>query len=149
MEEKMKLMDHFLKIEDNRLNEEKNTKNSYHIENLPKIVLGYLLSFLDAKDLANIWVLNKYFWSILTNESICSKIIWKSICERTFPTIDEDVVKKMVEMIKKTENEKRMNEYCLFFKYNFQPKWDRVNHGKRITVNNDGTSLYIGNEIKK
>jgi hypothetical protein len=116
------------------------------IEKLPKILLAYLLGFLEMKDLCKMWSLNKFFLNLLS-ESNCSKMIWKSMCEKFFGELNEEEVIIFVGGINKTEYEKKLNLFCLFFKHNFLPKWDKNKSGKRIEVSPDGASLYIRNQI--
>ena len=125
-----------------KLFEMKENQEKSIIEKLPKILLAYLFSYLEIKEVAKVWTLNKFFLNLL-GESNCSKMVWKSICENTIGISEENEVKLFVGGIDKTEFEKRLNDYCLFFKHNSLPKWDNINRGKRIKVSPDQRSIFI------
>eukprot|EP01091_Cochliopodium_minus_P018900 TRINITY_DN7779_c0_g1_i1.p1 TRINITY_DN7779_c0_g1~~TRINITY_DN7779_c0_g1_i1.p1 ORF type:complete len:309 (-),score=50.53 TRINITY_DN7779_c0_g1_i1:28-933(-) len=121
-----------------------NPKPLSDLEKLPKNVLSNILYYLPPKDLAIVWRLNKYFLNILS-ESNSATLIWKNLCKIYLDKIEIDLeMEDFIQSLKKTEFEKKLNKYCLYFKHGGRLIWNVDKKGNNIQLKDDLT-LQTGN----
>ena len=137
-------------------------------EKLPKNLIAMILGYLEEKNLAKIMRLNKFCLNLLSESNICSNQVWKNLCARQFEkiisnsfiykiffslrffhTLDENEIDLLISNLKKSEYEKKLNRYHLFFKYGIIPKWHPVNHGQHVHLSPDGKSFHTGKNFWK
>ena len=107
----------------------KQIKPQSDFEKLPKNILAEIMSFLEPKEISNMWRLNKFFFSLIT-DSTCSIILWRKICCRFYDDqtsqelhLENNIDQFLVNIIL-TPFEEKLNRYCLFFKHFFKVHWD-------------------------
>ena len=93
-----------------------NSKASNQFESLPKVLLSKIFCYLDAKNITKVFVLNKFFLKIMTESSLSTNNTWKSFLERDGEVINQIELSSFLKEIKKSEYEKKMNSYHLYFK---------------------------------
>ena len=83
-------------------------------EKLPKFLLSQIFIFLDAKNLKNIMLLNKYFFKVLIESTSSADVIWKSFFKEK---IDPEIVENHFNDAKnKSPFDKMLNKNLLFVK---------------------------------
>eukprot|EP01091_Cochliopodium_minus_P006560 TRINITY_DN1650_c0_g3_i1.p1 TRINITY_DN1650_c0_g3~~TRINITY_DN1650_c0_g3_i1.p1 ORF type:complete len:294 (-),score=77.69 TRINITY_DN1650_c0_g3_i1:156-1037(-) len=94
-------------------------------EKLPKLILSHILQFLNAKDLAPIFRLNKFFFKFLWI-SPNSGLLWGKLCinQQEGEKVEESDVEQYVMNPTIDKFEKKMNRYLLYFKHSNLFEWD-------------------------
>eukprot|EP01091_Cochliopodium_minus_P006561 TRINITY_DN1650_c0_g3_i2.p1 TRINITY_DN1650_c0_g3~~TRINITY_DN1650_c0_g3_i2.p1 ORF type:complete len:294 (-),score=75.08 TRINITY_DN1650_c0_g3_i2:156-1037(-) len=93
-------------------------------EKLPKLILSHILQFLNAKDLAPIFRLNKFFFKFLWI-SPNSGLLWEKLfTKQEGEKVNERDVEQYVMNPTIDKFEKKMNRYLLYFKHSNLFEWD-------------------------
>ena len=108
---------------------------------LNKTSLKEIVGWLDLRDLAKIWRLNKFFLCLISNSN-SANLIWKRVCEENGLGLEStSSIQEFVDKLELNQFEKNLNLHCLFLKYSQQTEWDE-NCGKQIHFNKERTSFY-------
>eukprot|EP01091_Cochliopodium_minus_P006559 TRINITY_DN1650_c0_g2_i1.p1 TRINITY_DN1650_c0_g2~~TRINITY_DN1650_c0_g2_i1.p1 ORF type:complete len:297 (-),score=74.89 TRINITY_DN1650_c0_g2_i1:44-934(-) len=95
-------------------------------EKLPKLILTLILQFLDAKDMAQIFRLNKFFFKFLWT-SPNSGMLWEKMCvnQQEGEKINEKEVEEFIKNNPTSDQfEKKMNRFLFYFKHCAFFEWD-------------------------
>ena len=108
-------------------------------EKLPKSILTTILCKLDLTSVAKVWRLNKYFLQLLSN-STTATIFWKTVCQNASEDQIELIrIEEVVSNLPKSHFERRLNHFCLYFKYGSKLKWNKQRKGPHINIDDDYT----------
>ena len=114
---------------------------SSEIEKLPKVLLSQILTYLPMKELAKMIRLNKYFLNlILLKDQIHSKKLWKTLFVKEVGDVDESILERECEEMKKDQFESFIDKYYLIIKYDNQfvqkdsPKYNFKRNGRKFEI---------------
>eukprot|EP01091_Cochliopodium_minus_P001046 TRINITY_DN1091_c0_g1_i1.p1 TRINITY_DN1091_c0_g1~~TRINITY_DN1091_c0_g1_i1.p1 ORF type:complete len:336 (-),score=96.05 TRINITY_DN1091_c0_g1_i1:63-1070(-) len=116
---------------------------SSEIEKMPKLILTNIFQFLDAKDLASIFRLNKFFFKFLWT-SPNSGTLWEEMCirQQKGEKVKEREVEQYVMNPTIDKYEKKMGRYLLYFKHCNLFEWDPTNNGDVYQIVNKSKAIY-------
>ena len=120
-------------------NENMQSNELITLQKLPKPLLCIIISYLNAKSIAAVLRLNKFFLQLVSN-SVYSNIIWKKLV-----SMEDNLLDKKAEDIMKyvdlSEYEKQLDKYLLLFKYGAPLEWDDEYKPPGHVIFNNGKTL--------
>eukprot|EP01091_Cochliopodium_minus_P003002 TRINITY_DN12839_c0_g1_i1.p1 TRINITY_DN12839_c0_g1~~TRINITY_DN12839_c0_g1_i1.p1 ORF type:complete len:205 (-),score=30.90 TRINITY_DN12839_c0_g1_i1:219-812(-) len=120
------------------------------IEKLPKILLCYILQYLNPKSLTNVFRLNKFFFKFLWT-SPHSAPLWEHLCKKQFSQINltEREVEQVVMNPTNDKYEQKMSRYFLYYKLGFQFEWDISNNTDKYEIFKKMKAIYKSNNATR
>ena len=116
-----------------------NSTPSCDLEKLPKTSLSEILLYLPTNELGKVSTLNKYFLKLIfDSNSATANFVWKKKLEGS---LEGKCLEEEVDSFYNDQCldplEKKLNKYCIFYKYSYNIKWDPNLKGEHINISKD------------